>query len=69
MDIRRGTVKSFDAGTYKATIDVQGSHVQWLADVPTNRGIAAGDMTAGRTVVVIFFEPGDPADAQILSVF
>ena len=69
MHIYRGTLKSFDAGTYLATVDIQGSHLQWLAGIPTNRAIAAAEMVAARTVAVIFFDSGNPSDAMVLGIF
>ena len=33
MDVRRGVVKSFNSGTYKATVQVAGSLSVWLEEV------------------------------------
>ena len=35
MDVRRGVVKSFNAVTYKATVQVAGSLSVWLEEVPS----------------------------------
>ena len=42
MDVRRGVVKSFNAVTYKATVQVAGSLSVWLEEVPVARNIASG---------------------------
>ncbi len=69
MDMYRGTLQDFDGGTYTATVQIQGSRLQWLAGVPVNRGIPAGEMVAGRTVAVVFFAASDPNDAMVVGVY
>lgn len=48
----RGTISSWDSGTWTANIRIVGSAAQALTAVPVNRGIASADMVTGRTVVV-----------------
>jgi len=67
--IRKGIVKSFNAGTHKATVQLIGSLSVWLADIPTNRGIASGEMLAGRYVAVLTPDPGQPGDSVVISVW
>ncbi|OGF22110.1 MAG: hypothetical protein A2V63_13395 [Candidatus Eisenbacteria bacterium RBG_19FT_COMBO_70_11] len=68
-EIKQGIVKAFDAGTYKATVQITGSLAVWLTGVPVARDIASGEMTAGRRCAVIFFEPGNPQDAVLTAVW
>jgi hypothetical protein len=63
MEIRKGTVRAFDAGPYRATVEVTGSIAVWLTGVPVSRDIAAGDLVTGRSVAVIFFDDANPDDA------
>ncbi|MDP3062961.1 MAG: hypothetical protein Q8O40_07100 [Chloroflexota bacterium] len=69
MEIRKGVVKAFDAGTYKATVQVAGSLSVWLAGVAVARNIAAGEMVAGRSCAVLFFDAANPQDAVVLAVY
>ncbi len=69
MEIRKGVVKSFDAGTYKATVQVAGSLSVWLAGVAVARNIASGEMLAGRSCAVLFFDAANPQDAVVVAVW
>ena len=69
MEIRKGVVKAFDGGTYKATVQVAGSLSVWLAGVAVARNIAAGEMVAGRSCAVLFFDAANPQDAVVLAVY
>ena len=67
--IRKGIVKSFNAGTHKATVQIIGSLSVWLADIPTSRDIAAVEMTAGRYVAVLTPDSGQPGDSVVIAVW
>lgn len=68
--IHKGTLKSFDSGTYKASVQISGSLSVWLNNVATSRGIAAADMVAGRNVAVLFpGEPSNPSAAVVIAVW
>jgi len=69
VEIRKGVVKAFDAGTYKATVQVAGSLSVWLAGVAVARNIAAGEMVAGRSCAVLFFDAANPQDAVVVAVW
>lgn len=69
VDIRKGVVKSFDSGTYKATVQMAGSLAVWLDNVAVARNIPSAEMTTGRTCAVLFFDPGSPKDAVVLAVY
>lgn len=69
MEIKRGTVKSFDAGSYKATVQMAGSLSVWLEGVTVARNIAAAEMTAGRKCAVLFFDAANPDDAVVVAVY
>ena len=43
MDMRRGVLRAFDSGTYKASVEIAGSIAVWLTGVPVARNIAAAD--------------------------
>jgi hypothetical protein len=69
MELRKATVKSFNAGTYKATLQVAGSLATWLENVPVARNIPSAEMVAGRTCAVLLFDPANPGDAVVLAVY
>ena len=69
MDIRRGTVKSFDSGNYLAGVQIAGSLSVWLDDVPVAANIAAADMEEGRSCAVLFFDNANPLDAVVIAVW
>jgi len=68
MAVFRGVVVAFDAGTHTATVRLDGSP-QVLTAVPTSRGIASGDMTAGRRVLLDTGDHHHPNDAVITAVW
>ena len=64
----KGTLKTFDSGTYKATVQVDGSIATFLTGVPVSRAIPSAEMLTGRTVAVVFFAPDNPDDAMVVGV-
>lgn len=69
MEIRKGMVKGFDAGSYTATVQVMGSLSVWLEGVPVARNISSADMVTGRTCAVLFFDPSNPKDGVVVAVW
>jgi hypothetical protein len=69
MEIRRGILRAFDAGSYKATVEIAGSTAVWLTGIPVARNIASGELTAGRKVAVLFFDASNPNDAVLHAVW
>jgi len=68
MEVWRGVLKSFDAGTYTATVEVVGGRGFYLAGVPVSRGIGAAEMVAGRTAFVAVADATNPADAMVIGI-
>ncbi|MEE8372132.1 MAG: hypothetical protein V3R87_00145 [Dehalococcoidia bacterium] len=67
--IHKGIIKAWDSGTWTASVQIIGSLGVWLGSIPVNRGIASGDMVVGRSVAVLFLDPGNPADVVVLAVW
>ena len=67
--IKKGVLKSFDSGTYIATVQISGSLSVLLEGVPVSRGIPSGEMVTGRNVAVIFHAAGNPDDAVVVAVW
>ena len=69
MEMRRGVLKAFDSGAYKATVEVAGSIASWLTGVPVARNIASGDMVTGRNVALLLFDASNPNDTVVVAVW
>jgi hypothetical protein len=69
MDMRRGTLRAFDSGSYTATVEVAGSIAVWLSGVPVARNIASAELTASRNVALLIFDPSNPNDAVLVAVW
>jgi len=67
--IKKGILKSFDSGTYLATVQIAGSLSVWLENIPTSRAIPASEMVSGRSVAVLFHDAGNPSDAVVVAVW
>lgn len=67
--LERGLLRTFDAGSYTATVQLAGSRSSVVTGVPVSRGIASGELTAGRTVALASFDPANPADAMVVGVY
>ena len=67
--INKGIIKAWNSTTWTADVQIIGSLGVWLGAVPVNRGIASGDMVVGRSVAVLFLDPGNPADVVVLAVW
>ncbi len=69
MDIKRGIIKGFDSGTYKATVQIAGSLSVWLSEVAVARNIPATEMVIGCRCAVIFFDETNPGDAVVVGIY
>jgi hypothetical protein len=69
VNIKKAILKSFDAGTYKAVLQMAGSDKVYLEDVAVARNIASADMVSGRQVVVLFFDEHNAGEAVVLGVW
>ncbi|MBI4301759.1 MAG: hypothetical protein HY664_04050 [Chloroflexi bacterium] len=69
MEIRRGVIKAFDSGTYKATLQLAGSLSVWLGNVAVSRGVPVAEMVVGRNCAVLFFDEANPQDAVVVAVY
>lgn len=67
--IKRGILKSFDSGTYLATVQMIGSLPTWLHGIPVSRAIASDQMVVDRSVLIYFSAPGGPASAVLMAVW
>jgi len=69
MEIRHGTLRSFDSGTYTATVEIAGSIAVWLSGVPVARNIAGVELVAGRHCALLHFDASNPKDVVLSAVW
>ena len=69
MSLKKAILKSFDADTYTAIIQIAGSAKAYLERVSVARNISSGEMVAGRKVVVAFFDEHNTREAVVVSVW
>ena len=69
MELRRATLRSFDSGTYTATVEVAGSIAVWLSGVPVARNIPAAELIAGRKCAIMHFDASNPTDAVLSALW
>ncbi len=67
--IKKGILKSFDSGTYLATVQIAGSLSVWLENIPTSRAIPSAEMLSGHNIAVLFNDSGNPLDCVVIAVW
>ena len=70
MELRRGTVRSFDSSAFRADVQLDGSVPTWLTGARISRAIPSTEMLAGRSCIVAFAsDPSDPTEAVVIAVY
>jgi hypothetical protein len=69
MSLRKAILKSFDSGSYTATVQLAGSRQVYLEGVSVARNLPAAEMALGRRVAVIFFDEHNARDAVVIAVY
>jgi len=69
MRLKKGVLKSFNAGNYTATIQLASSYKVYLEDISVARNIPSAEMIAGRKVAVVFFDENNPKEAVVVAVY
>ena len=67
--IRKAILKSFDSGTYKATVELVGSDRVRVTNISVSRGIGSGEMVAGRKAVISYLDPSNPQDSVVVAIY
>ena len=67
--MKKGILKSFDSGNYTATIQLTGSHKDYLEGIAVARNIPSTEMTGGRKIGVIFFDEYNAKEAVVVAVY
>ena len=69
MRLKKGVLRSFDSGDYKATVRIGSSYKVYLEDVAVARNLGSAEMIAGRKVAVLFFDDYSPKEAVVVAVY
>ena len=67
--IKKGVLKAWDAGTYKATVQIVGVLATWLEGVRVSRGIPSAEMVVDRYVALAILDPSNPNDCVVIAVW
>ena len=68
MILELAVLKNFDAGTYKAGVQLAGSLTTYFDDVPVSRAIPTSALVVGNRVILAM--PGDnPKDACVIATW
>lgn len=66
--IKRAVIKSYDAQSHRATLQMAGSLGVWLTGVRVATNIVAADVAAGRACSVLFLDPTNPNEAVVIAI-
>src|SRR3990172_10702271 len=66
--IKKATIKSYNAATHTATVQVAGSLAVWLDAIRVATDIPAADVVAGRQCAVLFLDPANQDDAVVITI-
>lgn len=69
MIIRKAVLRSFNATTYTATVQLSGSRKVYLEDVAVARNLPSGEMAAGRKAAVLFFDESNAREAVVIAIY
>jgi hypothetical protein len=69
MSLSKAILKGFDVGSYKATVQLAGSHKVYLEEVSVARNLPAAEMITGRKVAVVFFDAYNAKEAVVIAVY
>ena len=69
MKLKKAELKSFNSGSYTATVRLAASYKVYLEDVAVARNLPAAEMVTGRKVAVLFFDEHSPREAVVVAVY
>jgi len=69
MSLRKAILKGFNSDSYKATVQLSGSHKVYLEEVTVARNLPAAEMVTGRKVAVVFFDAYNAKEAVVIAVY
>ena len=69
MRLRKAVLRSFNSGSYTATVQLASSFKVYLEDITVARNLPSAEMVAGRKVAVVLFDEHNPKEAVVIAVY
>ena len=69
MNMRKGILKSFNSGSYTATVQLASSLKVYLEDIAVARNLPSAEMIIGRKAAIVFFDEHNPKEAVVVAVY
>ncbi|MFC1961785.1 hypothetical protein ACFLWN_01885 [Chloroflexota bacterium] len=69
MRLKKAVLRSFDSGSYTATVQLASSFKVYLEGIAVARNLPSVEMTAGRKVALLFFDEYNPKEAVVVAVY
>lgn len=69
MSTRKAILKSFNSGSYTATVQLVSSLKVYLEGIAVARNISSAEMVAGRKVALILFDEHNLKEAVVVGVY
>ena len=69
MRLKKAILRSFNLGSYTATVQLASSYKIYLDGVAVARSIPSAEMTSGRKTAVLFFDEHNPKEAVVIAVY
>jgi hypothetical protein len=67
--IKKAILKTWNCGTYTATIQIAGSSKTYLEGIKAARNLPTSEMVPGRQVALILWDEHNPSDGVIIAVY
>jgi hypothetical protein len=69
MIVKKAILRSFDSGSYTATVEITGSSKTYLEGVPVAHNLPAAEIAVGRKLAVLFFDEHNVKDSVVVAVY
>ena len=69
MKLKKAILRSFNSGSYTATVQLAGSYKVYLEDIAVARNLPTSEMTSGRKTAVLFFDEHSPKEAVVIAIY
>lgn len=69
MAILRGELASFDSGTFRADVRLDGAAARPTTGLAVSRGLPSAEMTAGRRILIETGDQPDPSQFVVVAVW
>ena len=69
MRLKKAVLRSFNSGSYTATVEIASSYKVYLEDISVARNLPSAEMVTSRKVAVLFFDEHNPKEAVVIAVY